>query len=53
MTLDEVPVGTINVELGPDARAYRRKDDTRNPDFKGGRLSESDIDSLIDKHGGA
>ncbi|MGN6318845.1 DUF2345 domain-containing protein, partial [Trinickia sp.] len=53
LRLDDVPVGTVSVELGPDARPYRRKDDTHNPDYKGERLTESDIDSLIAKHGGA
>jgi hypothetical protein len=46
-------VGPVKVELGPDARSYVRKDQTNNPDFKGEQLSDADIDSLIQKHGGA
>ena len=53
LRLDDIPPGPVKVELGPDARAYRRKDATPNPDFKGERLAESDIDSLLNKHGGA
>jgi uncharacterized protein (DUF2345 family) len=53
MRLDDVPVGTIQVALGPDARTYARKNASDNPDFKGGSLSDSDIDALIQKHGGA
>ncbi|NIE84210.1 MULTISPECIES: type VI secretion system Vgr family protein [unclassified Burkholderia] len=53
MHLDDVPVGTIQVALGPDARTYARKNASDNPDFKGGSLSDSDIDALIQKHGGA
>ncbi|KVP76534.1 type VI secretion protein [Burkholderia ubonensis] len=53
MHLEDVPAGAIKVELGPDARAYARKDTTSNPDYKGERLSEADIDSIINKHGGA
>ncbi|MBN6735938.1 type VI secretion system tip protein VgrG [Burkholderia multivorans] len=53
MRLDDVPAGAIKVELGPDARAYARKDTTANPDYKGERLSDADIDSIINKHGGA
>jgi len=53
MNLNDVPVGPVKVELGPDARSYARKDKTSNPDFKGEQLSEADIDSLIQKHGGA
>ena len=53
MHLEDTPVGTVQVALGPDTRAYHRKDSTQNPDFKGERLSEADIDALIQKHGGA
>ncbi|WP_143176373.1 DUF2345 domain-containing protein, partial [Burkholderia ubonensis] len=53
MHLEDVPAGAIKVELGPDARPYARKDTTSNPDYKGERLSEADIDSIINKHGGA
>ncbi|MGE8160348.1 type VI secretion system Vgr family protein [Paraburkholderia sp. NPDC080076] len=53
MSLKDVPVGPVKVELGPDARSYVRKDHTNNPDFKGEQLSDADIDSLIQKHGGA
>ncbi|MFM0185551.1 type VI secretion system Vgr family protein [Paraburkholderia nemoris] len=53
MNLKDVPVGPVKVELGPDARSYVRKDQTNNPDFKGEQLSDADIDSLIQKHGGA
>lgn len=53
MNLSDVPVGPVKVEIGPDARSYARKDRTSNPDFKGKQLSEADIDSLIQKHGGA
>ncbi|MFL9869517.1 type VI secretion system Vgr family protein [Paraburkholderia fungorum] len=53
MNLKDVPVGPVKVELGPDARSYARKDQTSNPDFKGEQLSDADIDSLIQKHGGA
>ncbi|MBJ9658794.1 DUF2345 domain-containing protein, partial [Burkholderia multivorans] len=53
MRLEDVPAGAIKVELGPDARAYARKDTTANPDYKGERLSDADIDSIINKHGGA
>ncbi|OJA80564.1 hypothetical protein BGV72_03435 [Burkholderia ubonensis] len=53
MHLEDVPAGAIKVELGPDARPYARKDTTSNPDYKGERLSEVDIDSIINKHGGA
>ncbi|RXV72279.1 type VI secretion system tip protein VgrG [Burkholderia stabilis] len=53
MHLENVPAGAIKVELGPDARAYARKDTTANPDYKGERLSDADIDSIINKHGGA
>jgi type VI secretion system secreted protein VgrG len=53
MNLADVPVGPVKVELGPDARSYARKDKTSNPDFKGEQLSDADIDSLIQKHGGA
>lgn len=52
MKLDDVPVGVVTIELGPDARGYRRKDGTDNPDFQGDRLTEYHIDSLIAKHGG-
>ncbi len=53
MNLTDVPAGPVQVALGPDARTYARKDQTSNPDFKGEQLSEADIDSLINKHGGA
>ncbi|MFM0299281.1 type VI secretion system Vgr family protein [Paraburkholderia sediminicola] len=53
MNLKDVPAGPVKVELGPDARSYARKDQTNNPDFKGEQLSDADIDSLIQKHGGA
>jgi type VI secretion system secreted protein VgrG len=53
LKLDDVPVGTINVELGPDSRSYRRKDDTHNVRFTSGQLTEGDLDSLIGQHGGA
>lgn len=53
MSLTDVPVGPVQVALGPDARTYARKDQTGNPDYKGEQLSEADIDSLINKHGGA
>ncbi|AVR20634.1 type IV secretion protein Rhs [Burkholderia multivorans] len=53
MRLEDVPAGAIKVELGPDARAYARKDTTANPDYKGERLSDADIDSIINRHGGA
>lgn len=53
MHLDDTPVGTVQVALGPDARGYRRKDSTQNPDFKGEKLSAADIEALIQKHGGA
>ncbi|AXE91451.1 type VI secretion system Vgr family protein [Paraburkholderia sp. DD10] len=53
MRLEDVPVGPVKVELGPDARSYARKDRTSNPDFKGEQLSDADIDSLIQKHWGA
>jgi type VI secretion system secreted protein VgrG len=53
MHLEDVPVGPVQVKLGPDARDYARKNVTNNPDFKGESLSDSDIDSLIKKHGGA
>ncbi|CAB3741853.1 hypothetical protein LMG22037_06535 [Paraburkholderia phenoliruptrix] len=53
MSLTDVPVGPVQVALGPDARTYARKDKTSNPDYKGEQLSEADIDSLINKHGGA
>jgi type VI secretion system secreted protein VgrG len=53
MQLENVPVGPVQVQLGPDARQFARKDLTKNPDFKGEQLSESDIDSLLAKHGGA
>jgi type VI secretion system secreted protein VgrG len=53
MNLDGVPSGVVQVQLGPDARAYSRKDQTQNPDYKGSQLSDSDINALIAKHGGA
>ncbi|KWD62634.1 type VI secretion system Vgr family protein [Burkholderia ubonensis] len=53
MHLEDVPVGNVQVALGPDARAYARKNQTKNPDFRNESLSEGDIDSLIKKHGGA
>jgi len=53
MQLQDVPSGTIQVALGPDTRLYNRKDTTQNPDYKGGQLSDGDIDSIIGKHGGA
>ncbi|MFB9122273.1 type VI secretion system tip protein VgrG [Paraburkholderia dipogonis] len=53
MHLENVPVGPVQVQLGPDARQFARKDLTKNPDFKGEQLSESDVDSLLAKHGGA
>jgi type VI secretion system secreted protein VgrG len=53
MTLADAPVGAVKVELGPDTRAYRRKDGTGNPDFREARPAESDIDSLLAKHGSA
>lgn len=53
MHLEDTPVGTVQVALGPDSRNYSRKDSTKNPDFKGEQLSGSDIDALIQKHGGA
>ncbi|RAS27800.1 uncharacterized protein (DUF2345 family) [Paraburkholderia bryophila] len=53
MHLENVPVGPVQVQLGPDVRQFARKDLTKNPDFKGEQLSESDIDSLLAKHGGA
>ncbi|WP_175692806.1 type VI secretion system Vgr family protein [Burkholderia ambifaria] len=53
MRLENVPAGAIKVELGPDAREYARKDTTANPDYKGESLSDADIDSIINKHGGA
>ncbi|WP_063547471.1 type VI secretion system Vgr family protein [Burkholderia territorii] len=53
MHLENVPAGAIKVELGPDARDYARKNQTKNPDFKSGSLSDSDIDALIQKHQGA
>uniref|UniRef100_UPI0021C19AED hypothetical protein n=1 Tax=Burkholderia multivorans TaxID=87883 RepID=UPI0021C19AED len=53
MRLEDVPAGAIKAELGPDARAYARKDTTANPDYKGERLSDADIDSIINRHGGA
>ncbi len=52
MHLQDVSVGPVEVKLGPDARAYARRNVTQNPDFKGELLSDSDIDSLIRKHGG-
>jgi type VI secretion system secreted protein VgrG len=53
LNLQDVPSGVVQVELGPDARAYSRKDQTQNPDYKGSQLSDSDINALIAKHGGA
>ncbi|WP_026120899.1 type VI secretion system Vgr family protein [Paraburkholderia kururiensis] len=53
MNLKDVPVGSVQVALGPDGRPYARKDVTRNADYKGEQLTEADIDSLISKHGGA
>jgi len=53
MRLENVPAGAIKVELGPDVREYARKDTTANPDYKGESLSDADIDSIINKHGGA
>ncbi|WP_261537192.1 DUF2345 domain-containing protein, partial [Burkholderia multivorans] len=52
MRLDDVPAGAIKVELGPDARAYARKNLSENPDFKSASLTDSDIDALIKKHQG-
>jgi type VI secretion system secreted protein VgrG len=53
MNLHDTPAGPVSVTLGPDARAYSRKDATQNPDFKGTQLTDADIDSLLSKHGGA
>jgi type VI secretion system secreted protein VgrG len=53
MNLQDIPSGVVQVELGPDARSYSRKDQTQNPDFKGSQLSDSDIQALIAKNGGA
>lgn len=53
MHLENVPVGPVQVKLGPDARDYARKNVNKNPDFIGESLSDGDIDSLIQKHGGA
>ncbi|GJH36086.1 type VI secretion system tip protein VgrG [Paraburkholderia hospita] len=53
MNLRDVPAGPVKVELGADARSYARKDQTNNPDYKDEQLSEADIDSLINKRGGA
>ncbi|WP_429251079.1 type VI secretion system Vgr family protein [Paraburkholderia sp. GAS333] len=53
MHLEGVPAGPVQVKLGPDVRSYARKNVTQNPDFKGESLSDGDIESLIQKHGGA
>jgi type VI secretion system secreted protein VgrG len=53
LKLDDVPVGAINLELGPDSRSYRRKGDTHRARFASGQLTEADLDSLIGQHGGA
>ncbi|WP_144141305.1 type VI secretion system Vgr family protein [Paraburkholderia sp. BCC1884] len=53
MSLEDVPVGPVKVELGPDSRSYARKDQINNPDFKSEQLTDASIDSLIQKHGGA
>lgn len=41
------------VTLSTLGSGYARKDTTANPDYKGERLSDADIDSIINKHGGA
>jgi type VI secretion system secreted protein VgrG len=53
MTIDDIPVGAVKVELGLDTRTYRRKDAAGNPEFKEGPFTEDDVDSLLAKHGGA
>ena len=53
MKLDDVPVGAISVELGPDSRSYRRKGEVRNARFSSDQLTEGDVDSLIGQYGGA
>ncbi len=50
--LEDVPPGSVQVEFGPDARNYLRKNKTANQLFIGTSLSEADIDSLIAKHSG-
>ncbi|HDD9347559.1 TPA: type VI secretion system tip protein VgrG, partial [Escherichia coli] len=48
--LEDVPLGRVLVELGPDTRDYLRKNKTDNRLFVGTSLSEADIDSLIAKY---
>jgi len=49
--LDDVPPGAVQVRFGPDARAYKRKDQQATPGYKT-KLSSNDIQALIAKHGG-
>ena len=50
--LDDVPDGSMIVEMGPDVRGYLRKNNGDNQQFIGSSVSESDIDALIMKHSG-
>jgi len=49
--LEDVPPGAVEVQFGPDSRAYKRKDQQSTPGYKT-KLADSDIQALIAKHGG-
>jgi len=50
--LEDIPEGPVQVEFGPDARGYERKNNKNNQQYAGSSLGESDIDALIAKHSG-